>query len=374
MVSGKLKTIFSPNGRQSVGGLAVGRSAIYIEVLDNVVGTVKKLTQKNNEWYANDVELPGKGAASIVSVNAYGDDAFFMFDSPVMPSTLFYIDRKDSRNKIRQSPAFFDSTSMLVEQHTARSRDGTDVPYFLIGKKDVISKGGAPVIQYGYGGFEVPVTPGYSGVLGKVWLEAGGLYVIANIRGGGEFGPTWHQAATREHRQRSFDDFFAVSGDLIASGVTNAEKLGAYGASNGGLLMGVALTQRPDLYRALAIGVPLLDMLRFHKLLAGASWVDEYGDPEVAEERSVLAQYSPYQQLKGDRRYPEPFFFTSTKDDRVHPGHARKMAAKMREFGHDLFYYENIEGGHGAAANRQQEAYRSALQYAYFFRKLFDQK
>lgn len=372
--TGKVSTLFVPSNRQSVGRIFAGRSALYIELLDNVVGTVKRFVPKKNAWQEENIELPGAGTMSVVSINAYGDDAFFTFDSPVESSTLFYVDRQKKPHQLKKSPEFFDTTKMTVEQYTARSRDGTDIPYFVIGRKDVITKGGAPVIQYGYGGFEVPITPGYSGVLGKLWLEAGGLYVIANIRGGGEFGPRWHQMARRENRQCAFEDFFAVSGDLIASGVTTADRLGAYGASNGGLLMGVALTQRPDLYRALAIGVPLLDMLRFHKLLAGASWIDEYGDPEIETDREVLARYSPYHNIKADRRYPEPFIFTSTKDDRVHPGHARKMAAKMRELGNDLFYYENIEGGHGAAANRQQEAYRAALQYVYFRRKLIDQK
>lgn len=372
--TGEIERVFTPSPTQSVEAISTGQSALYLQVLDNVVGKVIQIIRKGGSWRAQVLDLPGKGAVTLGSVNAYGDDLFLYYDSPIVPPTLFYVDRHGNNNDIYRTPAFFSADEVIVEQRHVRSKDGVDIPYFVIGKKAVIKNGRAPVIQYGYGGFEVPVTPSYSGVMGKVWLENGGVYVIANIRGGGEFGPAWHQAAQKRNRQKAFDDFFAVSGDLIASGLTTTNQLGAYGASNGGLLMGVALTQRPDLYKALAIGVPLLDMMRFHKLLAGASWVDEYGDPEDAEDRAFLESYSPYHQLQEDRTYPEPFFFTSTKDDRVHPGHARKMAAKMRSMGHGLFYFENIEGGHGAAANRQQEAYRSALQYVYFHRKLVDQR
>ena len=366
--------VFRPGAKQAVGALAATQGALLLEVLDNVVGGVLKLTPDGDKWRAEKLSLPGRGSVSLGSVNAYGEDFFLYFDSPSTPSTLYYIDRNGARQEARKTPTFFDAERVVVEQHEARSRDGEMIPYFVIGRKDVVSRGGAPTIQYGYGGFEVPVTPGYAGVTGKLWLEAGGVYVIANIRGGGEFGPRWHEAARGRNRQRSFDDFFAVSADIIASGLTSPEKLGAYGASNGGLLMGVALTQRPDLYRALAIGVPLLDMLRYTKLLAGASWIGEYGDPDDAEDRAALAAYSPFHNIETDRRYPEPFFFTSTKDDRVHPGHARKLAARMGALGHPFLYYENVEGGHSAAANRRQEAYRSALQYVYFHRKLFDGK
>ncbi|GAB4517317.1 MAG: prolyl oligopeptidase family protein [Amphiplicatus sp.] len=368
----KAELVFSPNERQAVGAVAASENALLVQLLDNIVGKVKKIERRGGRWRARNVDLPGEGDASLGSVNAHGDDLFLYFDSPTVPQTLFYVSAAGERARVKQNPAFFDAAGVVMRQHEATSKDGVKVPYFVIGREDVMKAGNAPTIQYGYGGFEVPVTPGYSGTVGKLWYERGGLYVIANIRGGGEFGPRWHQAALKENRQRAFDDFFAVSEDLIARGLTSPQKLGAYGGSNGGLLMGVALTQRPDLYGAIAIGVPLLDMLRFHKLLAGASWMGEYGNPDIPEERAFIEKYSPYQNLRADAAYPRVFFFTSTRDDRVHPGHARKMAAKMEAMGHDFLYYENIEGGHGAAANQKQAAYRTALQYVYFARQLMD--
>ena len=364
--------VFSPNDEQAIGSVATPENALLVQMLDNIVGKVQSIKRVRGKWRRTEIDLPGEGDVSLGGVNARGDDFFLYFDSPTVPATLYYVGEDGERSRVKQSPAFFDAEGVVMRQHFATSADGTKVPYFVIGREDVLEAGNAPVIQYGYGGFEVPVTPGYSGTVGKLWYENGGVYVIANIRGGGEFGPRWHQAALKENRQRAFDDFFAVSEDLIKRGVTSPEKLGALGGSNGGLLMGVALTQRPDLYNALAIGVPLLDMLRYHKLLAGASWVGEYGDPDVPEERAVLEQYSPYQNLKTDGEYPRVFFFTSTKDDRVHPGHARKMAALMEQNNQPFLYFENIEGGHGAAANRNQAARRAALQYVYFMRQLVD--
>ncbi len=369
----KAELVFSPNEKQAVGAIAAPENGLLVQLLDNIAGNVKKFNRSRGKWRSEDISLPGIGDVSLGSVNTYGDDFFLYFDSPTDPSTLFYVDEKGERLDVKRSPEFFDAAGVVTRQHEATSKDGTKIPYFVIGREDVIEAGDAPTIQYGYGGFEVPVTPGYSGTIGKLWYENGGVYVIANIRGGGEFGPRWHQAALKENRQRAFDDFFAVSEDLIARGITSPEKLGAYGGSNGGLLMGAAMIQRPDLYKGQAIGVPLLDMLRYDKLLAGASWVGEYGDPDIEEERAYILKYSPYQNLKADADYPRVFFFTSTKDDRVHPGHARKMGAKMEEMGHPFLYYENIEGGHGAAANRNQAAYRTALQYIYFMRQLSDE-
>ena len=369
----RAELVFSPSEKQAVGGISANENGLLVQMLDNIAGKVKRFRRSNGKWRSEDISLPGIGDVSLGSVNSYGDDFFLYFDSPTDPSTLFYFNNKAKRFEIKRSPAFFDATGVVTKQYEATSKDGTKIPYFVIGREDVIKRGGAPTIQYGYGGFEVPVTPGYSGTIGKLWYENDGVYVIANIRGGGEFGPRWHQAALKENRQRAFDDFYAVSEDLIARGLTTPEKLGAYGGSNGGLLMGAAMTQRPDLYKAQAIGVPLLDMLRYDKLLAGASWVGEYGDPDIKEEREYIIKYSPYQNLKKNADYPRVFFFTSTKDDRVHPGHARKMAAKMADMGHPFLYYENIEGGHGAAANRNQAAYRTALQYVYFTRLLSDE-
>jgi prolyl oligopeptidase len=246
------------------------------------------------------------------------------------------------------------------------------VPYSVVRPTRPRDDGAAPTLLYGYGGFQVSLTPSYAGVVGKLWLERGGVYVVANIRGGGEFGPRWHEAALKRHRQRAFDDFIAVAEDLIHRGLTSPHRLGIMGGSNGGLLMGAMLTTRPELFRAIVIQVPLLDMLRFHKLLAGASWMAEYGDPDKPDEARFLRHISPYHNLRAGLAYPEPLFVTSTKDDRVHPAHARKMAAKMAAMGLAFLYYENTEGGHSAAATLHERARRQALEFTYLTQKLMD--
>jgi prolyl oligopeptidase len=301
------------------------------------------------------------------------------YESMTSPDTLYFVSAKNKISKIAEAPAFFDATDVIVDQRFATSKDGTKIPYFVMAKKEVLEKGNAPTVQYGYGGFlaptlpvyyEDPARPQHGAVGGKLWVSRGGVLVLSNIRGGSEYGPKWHQAGLKENRQRVFDDFIAVSEDLIKSGVTSAEKLGAIGRSNGGLLMGAMLTQRPELYKALVIGVPLFDMQRYNKLLAGASWMAEYGDPDKPEEWAYISQYSPYQKLETGKPYPKVFFYTSTKDDRVHPGHARKAVAKMKKLGYPLYYYENIEGGHGGTANQDQLSKRIALEYAYFAKML----
>ena len=333
-----------------------------------------KLTPDGDGWQQEAVGLPDKGVVSVSSVDDATGDALVYFENPTTPETLYYLKGDTLEPAALQStPEFFEANGMVTRQYEATSSDGTKIPYFVTAKEDVLEAGPAPTIQYGYGGFQISITPTYSGTTGKMWLEKGGVYVIANIRGGGEFGPEWHQAVLKQNRQKAFDDFFAVSEDLIARGITTSDQLGILGGSNGGLLMGVSMTQRPDLYNAIGIGVPLLDMLRYDKLLAGASWVGEYGDPDNPEDRPHLEAWSPYQNVKQDAEYPRVYFFTSTKDDRVHPGHARKMAAKMKEYGHPFLYYENIEGGHAASANQDQLAKRLALQYVYFSRQLADQ-
>jgi prolyl oligopeptidase len=239
-------------------------------------------------------------------------------------------------------------------------------------RKTIALDGSNPTLLYGYGGFQISMTPSYSATVGKLWVERGGVYVLANIRGGGEFGPAWHQAGLKTKRQIIYDDFFAVAEDLVARKITSPRRLGIQGGSNGGLLVGVALTQRPEMWNAVVVQVPLLDMLRYHELLAGASWVGEYGDPNNPDEGAFLQKISPYHNLRAGVAYPEPFFITSTKDDRVHPGHARKMAARMEEMGLPFLYYENIDGGHSAAANQQERAKRIALEFTYLTRKLMD--
>lgn len=267
-------------------------------------------------------------------------------------------------------PAMFDSEGLVIEQYEATSLDGAVVPYWIVRSRDLQMDGRNPTLLYAYGGFEISSTSSYASTVGKVWLERGGVYAVANIRGGGEFGPAWHRSALKENRQRAYDDFIAVAEDLIARGFTSAPHLGIEGASNGGLLTGVALTQRPDLFGAVAVRVPLLDMRRYNKLLAGASWMAEYGNPDIPEEWEYISRYSPYQNVSADRDYPRPLFTTTTRDDRVHPGHARKMAARMLSQGHEVLYYENTEGGHGSGVTPEQRARMMAVMYTYLWSQL----
>ena len=271
---------------------------------------------------------------------------------------------------MRSLPAQFNAEGLMVEQHQATSKDGTRVPYFVVRPDAAPMDGSNPTLLTAYGGFQISRTPSYLGATGKNWVEGGGVYVLANIRGGGEFGPDWWKAALKENRQRAYDDFIAVSEDLIERGITSPEHLGIQGGSNGGLLVGAAMTQRPDLYNAVVIQVPLLDMKRYHLLLAGASWMAEYGDPDDPEEWAYISEYSPYQNVHEDVDYPVPFIFTTTRDDRVHPGHARKMAAKMDAMGHPLLYFENVEGGHGSGVTPEQRAESAALTQAYLHQQL----
>ncbi len=284
--------------------------------------------------------------------------------------TAYEIDEPAKVAPLKSMPAFFNSEDLVTEQHFATSLDGTRVPYFVVHRKDLELDGTTPTILWGYGGFEISLTPSYSGGLGRGWLERGGAYVVANIRGGGEYGPTWHQAALKEKRHKAYEDFAAVARDLIERGITSTPHLGVDGRSNGGLLTGNMLTQYPDLFGAVVIGVPLLDMKRYSHLLAGASWMAEYGDPDVPEQWEYIKTFSPYHLFDPKQTYPPVLFYTSTRDDRVHPAHARKLAAKMLEAGKDVTYYENIEGGHGGAADNSQSAFMSALMYQFLMEKL----
>jgi prolyl oligopeptidase len=270
---------------------------------------------------------------------------------------------------LKSLPAFFDAEGLSVAQHFTTSDDGTRVPYFVVGPQ---ADGPLPTVLYGYGGFENSLLPTYMPVTGRGWLERGGVFVVANIRGGGEYGPRWHRAALKENRFRAYEDFAAVARDLIDRGVTTADRLGIVGGSNGGLLVGNMLTRYPDLFAAVVCQVPLLDMQRYHKLSAGASWIAEYGDPDVPEEWAYLQTFSPYHNVRADAEYPPVLFTTSTRDDRVHPGHARKMAALMTDQGHDVLYYENVEGGHAGAADNAQRAYVSALEFSFLADVLFE--
>jgi len=282
--------------------------------------------------------------------------------------------RTGTAKTVKTLPARFDATGLVTEQFEAKSKDGTKIPYFIVHRKDLPLDGSTPTVMTAYGGFQISMTPTYMATRGKLWLERGGAFVLANIRGGGEFGPKWHEAGLKTKRQIIYDDFAAVGEDLIRRKITSPRRLGIYGGSNGGLLMGVEMTQRPDLWHAVAIQIPLLDMLRYEQLSAGASWVGEYGSAKVPAERAFWEKTSPYQALRKDGHYPEPFIWTTTKDDRVGPVQARKFAARMKEYGLPYLYWENTEGGHAAGANLKQAARQAAIETTYFIRKLMDQQ
>jgi prolyl oligopeptidase len=375
--------IVAPGPREAIEDTAATHNRLLVTLYRNVRGAAASYRFENGAWHASPLPLPNNASVHIAATTDREDRAFVDVAGFLDPNTLWLVEPEQGRaDPVKSSPPRFDAAGMLVEQFEAASCDGTLVPYFVIRPTpphpSPASGGGqgggdgSPALLYGYGGFQVSLTPSYLGGAGKLWLENGGVYVIANIRGGGEFGPEWHRAALKSNRRLAFDDFIAVAEDLIRRGITSPRRLGIMGGSNGGLLMGVMLTQRPDLFRAIVIQVPLLDMLRYHKLLAGASWIAEYGDPDIPDEAAFLASISPYHNLRPGIADPEPFFVTSTKDDRVHPGHARKMAARMEAMGLPFLYYENVDGGHSAAANLEERARRTALEFTYLTRKLMD--
>jgi prolyl oligopeptidase len=365
--------LFEPSERTSLSSSTQTENYMILTVLDNVCSRPMLLEVKNGKWVQNPLPLPDEFAqVSYWAVDPHhSDDYFFTSNQFLKPNTLYMgTAGKSAMQALKSSPSYFNADGLEVQQFQATSKDGTLVPYFQVSKKDLKLYGTNPTLLYGYGGFEVEMLPYYGASVGAAWLEKGGVYVLSNIRGGGEFGPRWHEAARKENRQRAYDDFAAVAEDLIARKVTSPKHLGIQGGSNGGLLMGVMLTQRPELFGAIACGSPLLDMQRYHKLLAGASWMDEYGDPDKADEWAYISKYSPYQNISKDKTYPPILITTSTKDDRVHPGHARKMAAKLKASGHEVLYYENIEGGHSAAADNKEAAFMSALDYDFLWHKL----
>ena len=363
--------VFHPSETQALKGVSTAKGALLLGVGDTAVGKVMRATASDAGWMLEPISLPGTGQASVAFASDEEDTVFINYEDFLTPDSLLsYSASTGDVKTLKSLPPKFDATGLSVTQHFATSKDGTRVPYFLVSKADLPLDGSTPTLLYGYGGFQVSLNPSYNAVTGRLWLEQGGAYVLANIRGGGEFGPEWHQAGLKQNRQRIYDDFISVGEDLIERGVTSPEHLGIMGGSNGGLLMGVMLNQRPDLWNAVVVQVPLLDMMRYHLLLAGASWVDEYGSPEVSDERAFLETISPYQNFDATKDYPVPFFVTSTKDDRVHPGHARKMAAKFEAAGLPFYYYENIDGGHSAAANQKERAKRSALEFTYLTKRL----
>ncbi len=366
-----IKTIIEPDKFSSIEEIISTKNKLLINLLTNVTSQLFIYSFSYEKWSSQKVDAPDYGTISIVTTNDLSDEYFFKFENFITPTTLYYANASSNNFKVYKSlPAYFDASNYEVNQYKAKSKDGTLIPYFMVSKKGMIYNGKNPTLVYAYGGFEISLTPFYSPTFGTSWLEKGGVLIIANIRGGGEYGPKWHQEGLKEKRQNTFDDLYAVSEDLISKKVTSSKHLGIMGGSNGGLLVAVAFTQRPDLYNAVVCQVPLLDMQRYNKLLAGASWMDEYGNPDVPEEWEYLKKYSPYHNLKEGSSYPEVFFFTSTRDDRVHPAHARKMVAKMKDMAFKTFYYEITEGGHAGSSTNEQSSTLKALTYSYLLMKL----
>jgi len=365
------QTLISPTSSLSISSIRTTKSALLVSVLDNVKSKVLRFTNTNNQWRSKAVNIDDTGNVSVLNTNALSDDFFVNFTSFLSPSTLYKVDGATGElTRLKSQKSQFENDGLVTKQYWATSKDGTKIPYFAVMREDIKLDGTNPTLLYGYGGFEVSLKPRYSSILGKNWLEKGGVYILSNIRGGGEFGPSWHQAALKTNRHKAYEDFEAIAQDLIDRKITSPAHLGIQGGSNGGLLMGAAFTRRPDLYNAVVCQVPLLDMKRYTKLLAGASWAAEYGDPDDPKMWQYIKTYSPFHNLDANKHYPKVFFTTSTKDDRVHPGHARKMVAKMQDLGHEVYYYENMEGGHAGAADNSQRANMYALIYSYLWQQL----
>ncbi|WP_206185280.1 prolyl oligopeptidase family protein [Sphingosinicella sp. CPCC 101087] len=365
--------VWAPGPRQTLGDFATTRDQLLIAVLDNVRGRAMAMNYEDGAWRSRPLALPQNASIGIAAASDESVEAMFTVTDYLTPSTLWHYDGATGAvETIKTTPPRFDASGHVVEQHEAASRDGTRIPYFLIRPHDMKLDGSTPTLLNGYGGFQVPMVPSYMATTGRLWLEQGNAYVVANLRGGGEFGPDWHQAAQRRNKQRTWDDFIAVAEDLVRRGVTSPRRLGVVGGSQGGLLVGTAITQRPDLFNAAIIQVPLFDMIRYPLMGAGASWIGEYGDPSIPEQKAWIEGYSPYQRLVAGQDYPRPFILTSTKDDRVHPGHGRKAAARLAELGQPYLYYENIDGGHSAAANLRETARRLALEFIYASKRLAD--
>ena len=368
----KFDALYTPTARSSLSsGPHATRDAVLFTELDNVRPRLWELRHDGQAWHRTRVELPDAGQVGNLSTYWASDSYFYSHQDFTTPTTLWVRSVGDARSvPVKSLPRLFDAAGIQTRQLEAVSADGTRIPYFIAMREGLKADGSQPTLIYGYGGFAVSQLPWYSGTFGKGWLEPGGVLVLANLRGGGEFGPGWHRAAQKEHKQRTWDDLAAVAEDLIKRGITSPKHLGLIGGSQGGLLVTATMVQRPELFGAVVSQVPLIDMLRYHQLLAGASWMAEYGDPDKPEERAYIARYSPYQNLKKGVAYPRTFIYTSTRDDRVHPGHARKMVARMEEQGHDVLYFENIEGGHGAAADNKQSARMGAQTFSFLWRQL----
>ncbi len=361
--------LYAPGPRSTIEEVATGRDAIYASIFDNVTGAIHVFRRTPaGAWNHAKLDLPANGSTHVVSTNDFGPEALFTFESYLKPTTLYLDTGGDKPEEIKALPARFDASNLVTEQFEVASSDGVMIPYFVTRPKTL--SGPAPTILYGYGGFEISLTPSYSANFGMLWLSRGGIYVVANIRGGGEFGPAWHEAARFENHQKAFDDFAAVARDLVKRGLTTAPQLGIVGGSNGGLLVSASMVQHPELFGAVVCQVPLIDMIRFTQIGAGQSWADEYGDPADPKAREWILRYSPYQNVKPGVKYPPVLFTTATSDDRVTPVHARKMAAKMEAFGDDVLFFENTDGGHSAGANHKQAAEMWATSFVFLKQKL----
>ncbi|HEV7353500.1 MAG TPA: prolyl oligopeptidase family serine peptidase [Brevundimonas sp.] len=371
--SATAQVVFDPGPRQSVEDVAVMRDHVLAVVNDNVVGTLRRFTPAGGAWTGQMLEAPANAAVGLGDTARSSGRVFVTSQGFLTPPSLGLLEAEATAPQpLKAASAKFDASTHVVEQYEATSADGTRVPYFVVMPRDLARDGQAPTVLFGYGGFQVSFPPAYRAEMGKLWLENGGVFVQANIRGGGEFGPDWHQAALRGNRQRSFDDFIAVAEDLIARGITSPDHLGIYGRSNGGVLTSVSMTQRPDLFDAVVIESPLVDMLRYHLLPAGASWIGEYGDPRVPGDAEFIAGYSAYQRLAPGVDYPRAYITTNTLDDRVHPAHARKFAARLGAMGHDHLYFEDTAGGHSNDADPVANARRWARHYVYLAQQLMD--
>jgi len=365
--------VWAPGPRQTLNGMTTTRGKLLVNILDNVRGRAFAMDYVGGRWRTSEIALPRNATIGLAAASDQDEQAMFTVTDYLTPQTLYHYDGATGALQVlKTTPARFDSSHHVVEQLEATSRDGARIPYFLIRPRNMRYDGSTPTILYGYGGFQVKQLPNYSGTMGRLWLEQGNAYVVANLRGGGEFGPEWHQSAQLANKQRTWDDYIAVAQDLQRRRITSPRRLGVMGGSQGGLLVGTAITQRPDLYNAAIIQVPLFDMLRYHTMGAGASWIGEYGDPRIPDQRAWIERYSPYQHLTAGRNYPTPFIHTSTADDRVHPGHGRKAAARLAQLGQPYYYYENMEGGHAAAANLQENARRIAMEFVYMTKRLVD--
>lgn len=370
----KKSLVWAPADRQTKQGSTVTGGGLYVALLDNVVGKVLKFKFADGQWTSTQVALPDNATIGIAASSDETDQIMYTVSGFLEPTTLYYTDGTTPPDVMKTSPAYFDPAGAEVEQHEAVSKDGTKIPYFIVKPKGMKADGSTATLLTGYGGFQVPRLPAYLGSTGKLWVEKGGAYVLANMRGGGEFGPNWHQTAIRENKQRTWDDFIAVAEDLVKRGFTKPEHLGIQGGSQGGLLVGTAFTQRPDLFGAAIVQIPLFDMLRYHLIGRGASWIGEYGDPRIPEQRAWIEGYSPYQKIVAGVEYPEPFLWASTADDRTHPAHARKGAARLKALGQPYYYFEDTTGGHSGGVDNDQRAKLQALQFIYLMKRLMDDR